>query len=92
VFKMRDEEWRGRIEAGAEGLVKAEWAPDGRTILCFSEWGVSTSFIIAVQSESLTPSIAVLSSELQSGPWSPERRLTYSILFIPIEVGFCKPE
>lgn len=42
VFKMRDEEWRGRIEAGAEGLVKAEWAPDGRSILCFSEWGVST--------------------------------------------------
>jgi len=22
------------------GLTKAEWAPDGRTILCFSEWGV----------------------------------------------------
>jgi hypothetical protein len=23
------------------GLVKAEWAPDGRSVLCFSEWGVS---------------------------------------------------
>ena len=23
------------------GLVKAEWAPDGRTIVCFSQWGVS---------------------------------------------------
>lgn len=22
------------------GLTKAEWAPDGRTVLCFSEWGV----------------------------------------------------
>ncbi|KAH9838777.1 YVTN repeat-like/Quino protein amine dehydrogenase [Rhodofomes roseus] len=40
VFKMRDEEWRARIEAGAEGLVKAEWAPDGRSIVCWSEWGL----------------------------------------------------
>ncbi|TFK56980.1 WD repeat-containing protein 8 [Heliocybe sulcata] len=40
VFKLRDEEWSARIEAGAEGLVKAEWAPDGRSILCFSEWGL----------------------------------------------------
>jgi len=41
VYKLRDEEWNARIDSGAEGLVKAEWAPDGRTILCFSEWGVS---------------------------------------------------
>lgn len=41
VFKLRDETWSARVEAGSEGLVKAEWAPDGRTILCFSEWGVS---------------------------------------------------
>lgn len=41
VFKLRDEDWSSRIDSGAEGLVKAEWAPDGRTILCFSEWGVS---------------------------------------------------
>lgn len=40
VFKMRDEEWSARIEAGVEGLIKAEWTPDGRHILCFSEWGV----------------------------------------------------
>ncbi|KAG2023093.1 WD repeat-containing protein 8, variant 2 [Coprinopsis cinerea AmutBmut pab1-1] len=40
IFKLRDEEWSGRIDAGAEGLVKAEWGPDGRTILCFSEWGL----------------------------------------------------
>ena len=40
VFKMRDEDWSARIEAGVEGLLKAEWAPDGRHILCFSEWGV----------------------------------------------------
>ena len=40
VFKMRDETWSARVEAGAEGLVKAEWAPDGRSIICFSEWGV----------------------------------------------------
>ncbi|KZT30673.1 WD repeat-containing protein 8 [Neolentinus lepideus HHB14362 ss-1] len=40
VFNIRDEEWSARIDAGAEGLVKAEWAPDGRSILCFSEWGL----------------------------------------------------
>ncbi|PCH34697.1 YVTN repeat-like/Quino protein amine dehydrogenase [Wolfiporia cocos MD-104 SS10] len=40
VFKMRDEDWRAHIDAGAEGLVKAEWAPDGRTIVCWSEWGL----------------------------------------------------
>ncbi|KAE9408219.1 WD repeat-containing protein 8 [Gymnopus androsaceus JB14] len=40
VFKLRDEEWNARIDCGAEGLVKAIWAPDGRTILCFSEWGL----------------------------------------------------
>ncbi|KAK2465350.1 hypothetical protein APHAL10511_002704 [Amanita phalloides] len=43
VFKLRDEEWNTRVDAGAEGLVKAEWAPDGRTILCFSEWGIRVS-------------------------------------------------
>ncbi|KAF9455040.1 YVTN repeat-like/Quino protein amine dehydrogenase [Macrolepiota fuliginosa MF-IS2] len=40
ILKLRDEDWSGRIEAGTEGLTKAEWAPDGRTILCFSEWGL----------------------------------------------------
>lgn len=62
VYKLEDEKWTTRIDAGAEGwlglwchnrfvkinmssigLVKAEWAPDGRTILCFSEWGVGAS-------------------------------------------------
>ncbi|KAG8733960.1 hypothetical protein FRC12_018690 [Ceratobasidium sp. 428] len=37
---MVDEEWNARIEAGAEGLARAEWAPDGRSIVCFSEWGL----------------------------------------------------
>ena len=41
LFKLRDQDWDGRIECGAEGLTRAEWAPDGRSILCFSEWGVS---------------------------------------------------
>lgn len=43
VFKLRDESWNARIDAGLEGLVKAEWAPDGRSILCFSDMGVSLS-------------------------------------------------
>jgi len=41
IFRMRDEEWTAHIETGAEGLIRAEWAPDGRHVLCFSEWGVS---------------------------------------------------
>jgi WD40 repeat protein len=40
VCKLQDEAWNARIEAGAEGLVKAEWAPDGRSIVCTSEWGL----------------------------------------------------
>ncbi|KAF8973707.1 WD repeat-containing protein 8 [Flammula alnicola] len=43
LLKLRDEEWSGRIDSGAEGLVKAEWAPDGRTVLCFSDWGLRVS-------------------------------------------------
>lgn len=42
VYSMRDDKWTARIEAGAEGLVRAEWAPDSRNIICFSDWGVST--------------------------------------------------
>lgn len=45
VFKMRDEAWRARIESGAEGLVKAEWANDGRSVVCWSEWGVSAGCV-----------------------------------------------
>ena len=41
LYCMRDEEWTAHIEAGTEGLLRAEWAPDGRHVLCFSEWGVS---------------------------------------------------
>ncbi|KAF8647930.1 hypothetical protein AX16_006462 [Volvariella volvacea WC 439] len=40
ILKLTDEDWSGRIDAGAEGLTRAEWAPDGRTILCFSDWGL----------------------------------------------------
>ena len=40
VFKITDEEWNAQIVAGAEGLARVEWAPDGRSIICFSEWGV----------------------------------------------------
>lgn len=40
VFQMRDDAWRTRIDAGAEGLTKVEWASDGRSIVCWSEWGL----------------------------------------------------
>lgn len=54
VYKLRDESWNATIEAGAEGLAKVEWAPDGRSILCFSEWGVS-SRSIAIVLRPITP-------------------------------------
>ena len=40
VFDSVDKGWEASIHTGAEGLAKAVWAPDGRCILCFSEWGV----------------------------------------------------
>ena len=40
IFDLIDKDWKASIQTGAEGLVKALWAPDGRCILCFSEWGV----------------------------------------------------
>lgn len=36
VFRMSDERWYTKVEAGVEGLTRAEWAPDGRHIVCFS--------------------------------------------------------
>jgi len=47
VFKITDETWNARIVAGAEGLARVEWAPDGRSIICFSEWGVSQCILLA---------------------------------------------
>jgi hypothetical protein len=49
VFCMRDEQWNARIEAGAEGLVKAEWALDGRHVVCFSEWAVRGLILLPLQ-------------------------------------------
>jgi WD repeat-containing protein WRAP73 len=47
VFKIRDDTWNARIAAGVEGLAKAEWTPDGRHVLCFSEWGVRLSLVLS---------------------------------------------
>jgi hypothetical protein len=46
VYKMRDEEWSAAIDSGAEGLVRTEFAPDARSIICFSEWGVSRRYML----------------------------------------------
>ena len=46
VFKITDETWNARVVAGAEGLARVEWAPDGRSILCFSEWGVGQRILL----------------------------------------------
>lgn len=63
IFKLADEEWTAHIDSGAEGLVKAEWAPDGRNVLCFSEWGVRC--LLA------TPPMSCFSSLLLSAPSNP---------------------
>lgn len=42
VFRMSDERWYTKVEAGVEGLTRVEWAPDGRHIVCFSDWAVRT--------------------------------------------------
>ena len=49
IFKMRDDTWHAEIEAGVEGLAKAEWSPDGRHVLCFSEWGVRISLVTKLE-------------------------------------------
>jgi len=63
---MRDEEWSARIEAGTEGLLRAEWAPDGRHVLCFSEWGVSHN----IHSPIFCSSFHRLRSQLRVTIWS----------------------
>ena len=40
VYKLRDENWIAQIQSGVEGLTKAVWAPDGRAVLCFSDWSL----------------------------------------------------
>jgi WD repeat-containing protein WRAP73 len=66
VFSLEDEQWNARIESGVEGLIKAEWAPDGRNILCFSEWGVSAVILSGLYRESTHFSH---SSGSPCGPW-----------------------
>lgn len=63
VFRLRDEEWSAKIDSGAEGLLKAEWAPDGRHILCFSEWAVSRAHYYP-------PGLPRLVSQLRVTIWS----------------------
>lgn len=63
VFKITDETWNARIAAGAEGLARVEWAPDGRSILCFSEWGVGRCILP-------TRSYDIQRSQLRVTVWS----------------------
>lgn len=63
VFKITDETWNARIVAGVEGLARVEWAPDGRSIICFSEWGVGQCIL-------LTHAHEVQRSQLRVTIWS----------------------
>jgi hypothetical protein len=59
AFRMRDEDWTARVETGAEGLLRAEWAPDGRHILCFSEWGVSHTHLFQISASPYSPCLSL---------------------------------
>lgn len=50
VFDIDDKDWSASIQIGIEGLTRAVWAPDGRTILCFSEWAVSGAKFYSTES------------------------------------------
>lgn len=63
VFKITDETWKAHIVAGVEGVARVEWAPDGRSIICFSEWGVCRCILS-------TLSYDVQSSQLRVTIWS----------------------
>ena len=83
VFKLRDEDWTARIDSGAEGLVRAEWAPDGRTILCFSEWGVRMILLRCTRAR-----LSIVSSFVsQSGLFLPALQHIFNIQFIQTEVA-----
>lgn len=49
VFDVLDPNWSASIRIGIEGVTRAIWAPDGRTILCFSEWAVSRFYTLSAR-------------------------------------------
>ena len=93
VYMMRDDNWSARIEAGTEGLTKAVWAPDGRTILCFSEWGVSTfrSYGASNASSCRSSLSALPSCEFPPGHLSQALQPTFSFLNTLTKVPFFSP-
>lgn len=79
IFKLADEEWTAHIDSGAEGLVKAEWAPDGRTVLCFSEWGVRCLFATPLMSCFSFLQLPASSNPVVTGHWSRKlHQLSYT--------------
>ncbi len=80
IFKLADEEWTAHIDSGAEGLVKAEWAPDGRTVLCFSEWGVRCLFATPPMSCFSSLQLPASSNPVVTGHWS---RKLYQLPYTP---------
>jgi hypothetical protein len=43
VFSVVDNEWRCRINEGVASIVNAEWAPDSRSIVTVSDFGIQMS-------------------------------------------------
>ncbi|CAG8698597.1 11479_t:CDS:10, partial [Ambispora leptoticha] len=40
IWSVSDEKWSAKIEEGTVGLTNARWSPDGRSVLCFSDFQV----------------------------------------------------
>jgi hypothetical protein len=40
VLSVKDETWAAQIDEGLVGCTKVIWAPDGRTLLSFSDFEV----------------------------------------------------
>ncbi|KAG9286963.1 hypothetical protein G9A89_001201 [Geosiphon pyriformis] len=44
IWGVYDEEWNAKIEEGTVGLTNAKWSPDGRSVLCFSDFQRHVTF------------------------------------------------
>ena len=68
------------------GLVKAEWAPDGRTVICFSDWGVSILVHVGLTQLDIENAISCSCVCLYGLPRLDPSH-TYSFLYILTKVG-----
>lgn len=85
VHKLRDAAWCARIEAGVEGLSRAFWAPDGRSILCFSQWSLRVSIWSLTTGKVVSYIQYPVDSE--KGGFRPHTKTTYQQLQYTYRLG-----